>query len=249
MTGPSGDGEAMRASGAAAGGGEPINAGGMAAGGASADRGVAGASSRPRLAWLALLVVALALALAPAVAGTFTVSLLNDIGIGALVALGLVLLTGVGGATSFGQAAFVGIAAYATAWLTTAQGLSPWLGLAFALLLTGLSALLIGMLTLRLGGHFLPLSTIAWGLSIAMLFGNVDALGRHTGLSNIPALQLGPWSLADPRAIYYLIWTLVGLACWFSHNLLQSRRAARSAACAAARPCSAASAPMPTACG
>jgi len=179
---------------------------------------------------IALSAVVFVLAVAPLFIGTFTVSLLNDIGIGALVALGLVLLTGVGGATSFGQAAFVGIAAYATAWLTTAQGLSPWLGLAFALLLTGLSALLIGMLTLRLGGHFLPLSTIAWGLSIAMLFGNVDALGRHTGLSNIPPLRLGPWSLADPRAIYYLIWTLVGLACWFAHNLLQSRpgRAIRS---------------------
>jgi branched-chain amino acid transport system permease protein len=167
---------------------------------------------------------------APLVAGNFTVSLLNDIGIGALVALGLVLLTGVGGATSFGQAAFVGIAAYATAWLTTAQGLSPWLGLVFALLLTGLSALAIGMLTLRLGGHFLPLSTIAWGLSIAMVFGNVDALGRHTGISNIPALTLGPWSLADRHAMYYLIWGMVGLAYLFSRNLLQSRpgRAIRS---------------------
>src|SRR6185295_17995029 len=143
---------------------------------------------------------------------------------------GLVLLTGVGGATSFGQAAFVGIAAYATAWLTTTQGMSPWLGLLFALLLTGLAALVIGMLTLRLGGHFLPLSTIAWGLSIAMLFGNVDALGRHTGLSNIPPLRIGGWSLADPRAIYYLIWVLVGLAFLFSQNLLQSRpgRAIRS---------------------
>lgn len=178
--------------------------------------------------WIGLVVVALAIA--PALAGNFTVSLLNDIGIGALVALGLVLLTGIGGATSFGQAAFVGIAAYATAWLTTAQGLSPWLGLLFALLLTGLSALAIGMLTLRLGGHFLPLSTIAWGLSIAMLFGNVDALGRHTGLSNIPALKIGGWSLADPRAIYYLIWALVGLAFLFSRNLLESRpgRAIRS---------------------
>ena len=55
--------------------------------------------------------VVLALALAPALIGRFGVSLLNDIGIGALVALGLVMLTGVGGATSFGQAAFVGIAA------------------------------------------------------------------------------------------------------------------------------------------
>ena len=171
-----------------------------------------------------------ALAVAPMLVGNFTVSLLNDIGIGALVALGLVLLTGVGGATSFGQAAFVGIAAYATAWLTTAQGLSPWIGLLFALLLTGVSALAIGMLTLRLGGHFLPLSTIAWGLSIAMLFGNVDALGRHTGLSNIPALRIGGWALADPRSIYYLIWVIVGLAFLFSHNLLRSRpgRAFRS---------------------
>jgi branched-chain amino acid transport system permease protein len=175
-------------------------------------------------------VVVLAIALAPLALGNFTVSLMNDIGIGALVALGLVLLTGVGGATSFGQAAFVGIAAYATAWLTTAQGMSPWIGLLFALLLTGLSALAIGMLTLRLGGHFLPLSTIAWGLSIAMLFGNVDALGRHTGLSNIPALQIAGWSLVEPRAIYYLIWFIVGLACLFSYNLLASRpgRAIRS---------------------
>jgi branched-chain amino acid transport system permease protein len=168
--------------------------------------------------------VVLAIAVAPLVLGNFAVSLLNDIGIGALVALGLVLLTGVGGATSFGQAAFVGIAAYGTAWLTTTQGLSPWLGLLFALALTGAAALAIGLLTLRLGGHFLPLSTIAWGLSIAMLFGNMDALGRHTGMSNIPPLTLGGWSLAGAQSIYYLIWSLVGLACMFSHNVLQSRQ-------------------------
>jgi len=188
------------------------------------------AARRPRTPQLVIGGLALAIALAPLLLGSFSVSLLNDIGIGSLVALGLVLLTGVGGATSFGQAAFVGIAAYATAWLTTTQGLSPWLGLLFALLLTGVSALLIGMLTLRLGGHFLPLSTIAWGLSIAMLFGNVEALGRHNGLSNVPALTLGSWSLADPRAIYYLIWVIVGLAFLFSHNLLRSRpgRAIRS---------------------
>ncbi|OIR00413.1 glutamine transport ATP-binding protein GlnQ [mine drainage metagenome] len=171
---------------------------------------------------LLIAVVAL-IALAPLLFGSFAVGLLGDIGIGALVALGLVLLTGVGGATSFGQAAFVGIAAYASAWLTTAHGASPWLGLPFALLLTGLAAWLIGTLTLRLGGHFLPLSTIAWGLSLPLLFGNMDALGEHTGISNIPPLQFGPWSLVTPRAVYYLIWLIVGLACWFSHNLLHSR--------------------------
>ncbi len=165
----------------------------------------------------------LALAIAPWVLGSFAVSLLNDIGIASLVALGLVLLTGIGGATSFGQAAFVGIAAYASAWLTTAHGASPWWGLLFALALCGASALLIGALTLRLGGHYLPLSTIAWGLSIAILFGNIEAFGRHTGISGVPPLRIGPWSLADARAMYALIWLLVGLALLFCHNLLQSR--------------------------
>ena len=47
----------------------------------------------------------------------FHVTLLNYIGLYGLVALGLVLLTGVGGLTSFGQAAFVGIGAYTAATL------------------------------------------------------------------------------------------------------------------------------------
>ena len=184
----------------------------------------------PRNRLVIWLVAGLLMAAIPLVFGRFMVSLMNDIGIGALVALGLVMLTGVGGATSFGQAAFVGIAAYATGWITTVHGASPWLGLLFALTLTGTAALLIGALTLRLGGHFLPLSTIAWGLSIALLFGNLDALGRHTGMPNIPALAVGPWSLMDARSMYYLIWGLVGLGFLFSHNLLNSRpgRAIRS---------------------
>ena len=186
--------------------------------------------NRPGTQTVLVAFVAIGFAATPLFAANFTVSLLNDIGIGALVALGLVMLTGIGGATSFGQAAFVGIASYATAWLTTVHHASPWLGLLFALSLTGLSALAIGMLTLRLGGHFLPLSTIAWGISIAMLFGNIDALGRHTGLSNIPPLFITSWSLAGPRAIFYLIWILVGLAFLFSYNVLHSRpgRAIRS---------------------
>ena len=63
----------------------------------------------------------------------FWITQLNYIGMFALVSLGLVLLTGVGGLTSFGQAAFVGLGAYSTAVLSTQFGLSPWLGLAYQL--------------------------------------------------------------------------------------------------------------------
>ena len=59
-----------------------------------------------------LLVLGAALLLAPVAAPPFWVTLLNYIGLYSIVSLGLVLLTGVAGQTSFGQAAFVGLGAY-----------------------------------------------------------------------------------------------------------------------------------------
>jgi branched-chain amino acid transport system permease protein len=59
----------------------------------------------------------------------YAVALLDDIGIASLVALGLVILTGVGGMTSFDQAAFVGFGAYASAVVTIQAGVSPELAL------------------------------------------------------------------------------------------------------------------------
>ena len=170
------------------------------------------------------------MAVLPSVLRGYPITLLSYVGMAATAALGLVLLTGVGGLTSFGQAAFVGVGAYATAWLTTSQGLSPWLGLLAALAATGLLALLLGLATLRLGGHLLPLSTIAWGLALFYLFGNLDALGRHNGISDIPAVSLGPLTLRSATAGYYLVWAGLGVVMLACANLLDSRqgRAIRS---------------------
>ena len=177
-------------------------------------------------AFLALLL------LVPAILSPYYVTLLNYIGLYAMVALGLVLLTGVGGLTSFGQAAFVGLGAYTTAALTTATdlpgwlawaGTSPWLTLAVGLLLTALIAVLIGSLTLKLSGHFLPLGTIAWGISLYFLFGTMESLGGHTGISGIPAIGLLGWTLDEGGEIYYLIWAFLLVAMLTTHNLLDSR--------------------------
>lgn len=147
----------------------------------------------------------------------------NYIGLYALVAIGLVLLTGIGGMTSFGQAAFVGMGAYTTSYLTTVHGVSPWLTLPLGLLITGASAYVLGRITLRMSGHYLPLATIAWGISLYFLFGKVDWLGKYDGISGIPALQLAGVDLAKERHLYYLIWAIVLAAAWVSLNLLDSR--------------------------
>jgi branched-chain amino acid transport system permease protein len=175
---------------------------------------------------------AILLLAAPSILPAFYVTLLNYIGISALVALGLVLLTGVGGMTSFGQAAFVGLGAYTTGVLTTTSDLpiwiswaagEPWLALLAGLLLTALVALILGSLTLRLSGHYLPLGTIAWGASLYFLFGTMDSLGGHTGLTGIPPISLFGWELDEGGELYYLIWLFLLLAMITSRNLLDSR--------------------------
>ena len=108
-------------------------------------------------------IVVVAIGIAPQIAPAFYVTLLNYIGLYSLVALGLVLLTGVAGQTSFGQAAFVGLGAYTTAVLTTQYGFSPWITLPIALAITLVIGYVLGIITLSMGGHYLPLATIAWG--------------------------------------------------------------------------------------
>jgi len=153
----------------------------------------------------------------------FWIVLLDNIGLAALVAMGLVLLTGVGGLTSFGQAAFCGFGAYTTAVLSTHYGLSPWLTLPLSLLVSGLAAVVLGIVTVRLSGHYLPLGTLAWGLGLFYLFSKLEFLGRNDGISAIPPLQIGSLRMLDPGTIYYVIWIAVILAALLTTNLLDSR--------------------------
>ena len=125
--------------------------------------------------------------------------ILNYTGLYGLVAIGLALLTGIGGMSSFGHAAFVGVGAYATSYLTTATGLSPWIALPMGIAASCAIATVLGALTLRLAGHYLPLSTIAWGLSLFFLAGNLDVLGGHTGIGNIPVITLFSFDFDNAR--------------------------------------------------
>ena len=175
------------------------------------------------------------LAVAPAIFGTFTITLMNYIGIYAFAALGLVLLTGVGGLTSFGQAAFVGIGAYATAWYTAVQAARRGSGCCSRCCLTGLAA------TVPRRGD--AAAQRAFPAAEHHRLGHCDLFRvrqsrcarplqravRH------PADPIGPISLGGNIAIYFFIWVCSARDVLCS-NLLDSGRAGRSAACAAASP-------------
>src|SRR6201994_3519686 len=153
---------------------------------------------------LPVLIFAAVMAAIPFIPGMppFWIVLLDNIGLAALGAVGLVLLTGVGGLTSFGQAAFCGFGAYTTAVLTTAYGVSPWLTLPMSLIVSGLAAVVLGLVTVRLSGHYLPLGTIAWGLGLFYLFSKLEFIGRNDGVSGIPPLSIVSFKMIDPRTLY-----------------------------------------------
>ena len=160
----------------------------------------------------------------------FWITQSNFIGLYVLVALGLVLLTGVSGLTSFGQAAFVGIGAYTAAFLAVKMNVSPWLTLVAGVGLSVVAALIVGLITLRMSGHYLPLATIAWGLSLNYTMANMDWLGKYDGILGVPSLELFGNSLGSGRGLHDLIWIFVLLAALGVTHLLDSRpgRAIRS---------------------
>ena len=157
----------------------------------------------------------------------FWVTLAGYAGIAAVVAVGLAVLTGVGGMTSFGQAAFVGFGAYATALLTTRLGVSPWLSLPASLLAAGVAAAVLGAVVLRLSGHYLALGTLAMNVALVYVVANLDAFGRNDGINGIPPLSLSsPWgriSLIDNRPYFAVIGVALVLTLVATRNLLDSR--------------------------
>ena len=76
---------------------------------------------------------------------------------------------------------------------------------------------------MRLSGHYLPLGTIAWGISLYFLFGTSEMLGGHTGRGGLPPISLFGRPLESGREIFYLIWAFVLAAVLTTRNLLDSR--------------------------
>jgi len=173
--------------------------------------------------WLGPFATIAVVVLVPAVLPEFYVTLFGYVGLAALVALGLVLLTGVSGQTSFGQASFVGLAAYATTLLTKFANAPPVAGLAVGLVVTGTTAWLLGLVTARLSGHFLALVSVAWGMSFFALFGTLPLLHGFNGIGDIPPLRIAALSAESKRVNLGVIWAVVAIVMAMSASLLDSR--------------------------
>src|SRR5258708_22752152 len=124
----------------------------------------------PRRRIIPTVLALLVCAALPFVLTEYEATLAGFVGIAAIAALGLVLLTGISGQTSFGHATFVGLAAYTTAWMTRYGGYPPLARLPPPLPLTRTTPFLLRLITSRISRHYLPLPTLASCASFFSLF-------------------------------------------------------------------------------
>jgi branched-chain amino acid transport system permease protein len=183
--------------------------------------------SRLLLLWLVFLVV-------PFVApNAYLVSLANMMLINIILIASLNLLMGYGGQISLGHAAFYGLGAYVSGVLNVKFGLSAWVGLPAAALLTALAALVIGVPALRLRGLYLSMATLGWNAILVVMFNRlIDVTGGPNGLLGVKPFALGAFKLDTDARQFPLLW-LVSLAVMLAIlNLLSSRigRALRAVA-------------------
>lgn len=153
------------------------------------------------------------------------------IGFYALVSNGLTMLIGYAGQISLGHAAFYGIGAYTSAILTVTYGISPWIAMVAGMVIAGIIALIVGIPTFKLKGHYLALATLGFGIIIYTAFKELRELtGGSNGFFGIPSIELFGFQFNNDIRYFYLVWSFVLIGLIFSRNIIHSRigRALRS---------------------
>jgi len=143
-----------------------------------------------------------------------------------IVAMSLDLLMGYTGLVSFGQAAFLGLGAYATAILLERGVRSLWLCLGAALLVVGAYALIVSYFATARRGIYFALLTLIFAEVVYTFFRYTMAFGGSDGIQGLETPRLIPGlpasALDRPIEIYYTAVVLLGVTYVISRTLVES---------------------------
>ena len=158
-----------------------------------------------RLAALAIALVAL-----PFCVNNYWLGIINVIGIGAIGAVGLNILTGFTGQISLGHGGFLAVGAFTSALLSSRVGLPVPLAILAAVLVTAVVGAVAGLPALRLKGLYLAIATLASQQIIEFVIRRWRWLTAGQGFLEVPRLELFGWKVQ--RTSFELTWYWVILA-------------------------------------
>jgi branched-chain amino acid transport system permease protein len=174
-----------------------------------------------QLFWLGILL--LIVLTGPLYMNDYLLSLANLTGIAIIGAMGLNILTGFAGQISLGHGAFIGVGAYASALLTTRLGLSFWVALPLAGIITAIVGLIFGIPSLRIKGLYLAIATLAAQVIIEFTIVHWRHLTNGTSGILVPSPKIGSFEFDNDSSFYYITFVVVVFAVWYARNLLRTR--------------------------
>ena len=179
-------------------------------------------SLRTRWPWFVLLAAAIAFPLFAA--NTYIVSVMSLAFIMAIAALGLNLITGYTGQFNLAHGAFMAVGAYTVGILTTDYQVPYWVAFALAGVTTGVLGYFVGILSLRLKGHYFSIFTLCVSYIMYLLIEKWESLTHGTvGIMGIPApTGFGSVQFDTPIAQYYLALAFLVLGTFLMSRIVHS---------------------------
>jgi branched-chain amino acid transport system permease protein len=159
----------------------------------------------------------------PSFLSTHAMLLLALIGTTSIITAGLSIVTGVAGQITLAQAAFSGLGAYGATILVMQTGLPMWATIPLAALAVSVTGFGLGILSLRVEGHYLALVTLAFGGIVHLGLLHLEPLtGGAVGLPAEP-LTVAGFTFGSPVSLYYLCIGCAALVLSGLSSMLRSR--------------------------
>ncbi len=154
---------------------------------------------------------------------TSSITLMTTVAVYSIAAIGFNLLLGYSGQISLGHAAFIGLGAYVSAFVTTDLGLPFIVGLILAGVVPTLLGLVLGAVALRLEGHYLAIATLGFGVTIQQTFKVLKGFTNGFAGKTAGSASIFGTMIKSGKPYFAFSVVFVVLAMILAYNLIHSR--------------------------
>ncbi len=154
----------------------------------------------------------------------YLISVATQAFIMAIAALGLNLITGYTGQFNLAHGAFMAVGAYTVGILTVDHHVPYWIAFVSAGVVTGVLGFFVGLLSLRLKGHYFSIFTLCVSYIMFLLIEKWESLTHGpVGIMGIPEpTGIGPLSFGTPLAQYYLVLAFLAFGLFVMGRIVHS---------------------------
>lgn len=152
-----------------------------------------------------------------------TITLLSTVIIYSIAAIGFNLLLGYSGQISLGHAAFIGLGAYTSAFITSNLEMPFIIGLIMAGIVPMLAGIVLGMVALRLEGHYLAIATLGFGIALQQVFKVLTYFTDGFAGKTAPSAKILGLTIKTGKPYLVFIAVILLFMMIAAHNLVNSK--------------------------